>query len=219
MKNKMPPPIPYPIVQDIISPIDFTQENQATTWTKEANIKRPWRTDFFQLYLDEIQALDLPNIKVLELGSGPGHCAKFLLERLPHIDYHALDFSETMHQLSKVYLADLQHLVTYHLTDFKQPDWYKSLELHSYDVIIIHQALHELRHKAYASFFHQQVRDLLLKPLGTYLVSDHLFLKKPLQPQELFMNKTEHIEALQDANFYRVQELLEIDGLCCFQSI
>lgn len=219
MKNKIPYPIPYPTVQDVLSPIDLTLEADAQLWAQQAYLKRPWRHDFFQLYLDEIQALNLDKIKVLELGSGPGHCAKFLLEKLPSLDYHALDFSQAMHQLSKQNLSHLNDFLTYHLADFKQPNWYKTLELNSFDVVIIHQALHELRHKAYASFFHQQVRQYLLKPLGTYLVCDHLLDDNGMKNQDLYMNKSEHIDALEQASFYRVQALLEINGLCCFQSI
>lgn len=70
-----------------------------------------------------------------------------------------------MHDLAKEKLSTTQRLKCNFITgDFKQSDWEESLHFNqnsTFDVIFIHQALHELRHKAYAAEFHRTVKTLL----------------------------------------------------------
>ena len=85
-----------------------------------------------------------------------------------------------------------------------------------YDFIIIHQALHELRHKRYATDFHKIARTLL-KPKGYYLVCDHLCAAHAMQNDQLYMTKQEHLDALEQASFKAIKMPLEIEGLCLFE--
>jgi len=100
------------------------------------------------------------------------------------------------------------------LGDFKQANWQKSLD--QFDYIIIHQALHELRHKSHALDFHKAVISLL-KPKATYFVCDHLFAEDAMQNNELYMSKTEHLSVLKQAGFISIDIQLEIQGLCLFE--
>jgi S-(hydroxymethyl)glutathione dehydrogenase/alcohol dehydrogenase len=81
---------------------------------------------------------------------------------------------------------------------FKEADWQMALT-QKYDFIIIHQALHELRHKRYATDFHKIARTLL-KPKGYYLVCDHLCAAHAMQNDQLYMTKQEHLDALEQAS-------------------
>jgi predicted methyltransferase len=60
--------------------------------------------------------------------------------------------------------------VTFVERSFKEEDW--SLGLGPFHCVVTNQAIHELRHKHYASRLHTQVRSLLA-PGGLYLVCDH----------------------------------------------
>ena len=124
---------------DVPSPIDLKKYQDAKQWELTANLKRPWR------YAQKIAQGTDAQLKVLELGSGPGFLGKYLLERLPNIQYTAFDFSEVMHTLALQKLSPNEsQRATYLLGDFKQANWQKSLD--QFEYIIIHQALHELRH-------------------------------------------------------------------------
>jgi predicted methyltransferase len=68
------------------------------------------------------------------------------------------------------------------------------------------QAVHELRHKKYASQLHTAVRHVL-KPGGTYLVSDHSFGEGGLQNDQLYMTVAQQREALLTAGFSNVEEV------------
>ncbi|OTG63580.1 hypothetical protein B9T25_13890 [Acinetobacter sp. ANC 4470] len=89
--------------------------------------------------------------------------------------------------------------------------------LNTYDVIIMHQALHELRHKSYALDFHKIVKTQLLKAQSTYLICDHLFAESAMTNNEIYMSKQEHLVRLQQAGFTQIEIPLEIKGLCIFE--
>lgn len=105
--------------------------------------------------------------------------------------------------------------------DFKHPHWAEALinrveQLDQYNVVIIHQALHELRHKSYAQDFHRQVKKLI-NDRGVYFVCDHLYAENAMQNNELYMSKNEHINALTYAGFSNIRIALNINGLCLFE--
>jgi SAM-dependent methyltransferase len=201
------------LIKEIPSLIDLKNPKDAEQWANQVNIKRPWRYDFFNYYAALIQQLNA--VDILELGSGPGYLAKHLLERCPKIHYSAFDFSAAMHQLSKSKLISSEwDRADYILGDFKQPDWADQLK--QYDVVIIHQALHELRHKAYATDFHKTVRSSLLRVGASYLVCDHLFAENAMSNSELYMSEQEHLASLQRAGFTEIKIAMQIKGLCVF---
>ena len=202
-------------IQEVASPIDLKDPQEALLWANEANIKRPWRYEFFDLYVNKIKNLDKDNIHVLEIGSGPGFLAQHLLQHCHGIQYTAVDFSHAMHELSKSKLlpSELER-AKYRIADFKQTDWFSGLG--QFDVVIIHQALHELRHKAYASTFHKQVSTLLNKD-ALYFVCDHIYATDAMQNNQLYMSKQEHLQSLADAEYKQVELIKDYKGLYLFE--
>lgn len=203
-------------MNDVSSPIDLRNYEDAFEWQETANIKRPWRKDFFDYYVELMKTNRSDPCHILELGSGPGFLAQHLLSQLDHIEYTAFDFSEVMHQLAQEKLnSSEQSRVKYFVGNFKEPNWQNALD-RKYDFIIIHQALHELRHKQYAANFHKIIRTLL-NPKGIYLVCDHLCAPYAMQNDQLYMNKQEHLDAFSQASFQEIKMPLEIEGLCLFE--
>ncbi|MDQ9021391.1 class I SAM-dependent methyltransferase [Acinetobacter sichuanensis] len=202
-------------IQEVASPIDLRNPQDAALWASEANEKRPWRYEFFNYYSRLINNLNIQPISILELGSGPGFLAQYLLEKCANIDYSALDFSEAMHELSRSKLSAQQlEKTTFYVADFKTTTWADHLP--QYDVIIIHQALHELRHKSYALNFHCQVRKLL-KPTAIYLVCDHIFAPHAMQNHDLYMSTQEHVQSLKSAGFKDIDLVMQKESLCLFE--
>lgn len=203
-------------MNDVSSPIDLRNYEDAFEWQETANIKRPWRKDFFDYYVELMKTNRSDPCHILELGSGPGFLAQHLLSQLDHIEYTAFDFSEVMHQLAQEKLnSSEQSRAKYFVGNFKESNWQNALD-QKYDFIIIHQALHELRHKQHAANFHKIVRTLL-NPDGIYLVCDHLCVPHAMQNNQLYMNKQEHLDALSQASFQEIKMPLEIEGLCLFE--
>lgn len=204
-------------INEVKSPIDLRNLNDASEWAAEVNIKRPWRYEFFDAYVDEINNLNIESPKILEIGSGPGYLAKVLLENLSTISYTAIDFSEPMHQLSKKHLGKFSDKAKYFVANFKDSDWFHIVEQEKYDVVIIHQALHELRHKAYTQEFHIQVKKHLLNEYGLYIVTDHIIADNGMKNNDLYMTVDEHLKVLSLAGFSKIDILKEKNALCSFK--
>ena len=222
---------------DVPSPIDLRDLDEAKLWAEEVNLKRPWRYQIFDFYKDRINKNQ--SKRILELGSGPGYLAAYLLEHCDHISYTAYDFSAAMHQIAGERIEKLENEsgqkfdIQYIVGDFKQTQWLEDFEQQlksnqqqqteqkiNFDVIIIHQALHELRHKIHAAHFHAKVKSLMHKN-SFYWVCDHLCREDAMQNNQLYMSEAEHIDALQQAglneNGRNISQPMEINGLCVFQ--
>jgi SAM-dependent methyltransferase len=195
-----------PII-DVPSPIDLRLMSDARPWAETALARRPVRPEFFDAFAREIGCADA---RVLELGSGPGFLADHLLRLLPDLRYVALDFSPAMHQLAAERLGERALRVTFVERSFREPAWVDGLG--PFDVVVTHQAVHELRHKDYATTLHAQVRPLLAAG-GRYLVCDHFLGEGGLSNAQLYMTVDEQRDALLRAGFANVEPVLVKGGL------
>ena len=203
------------IHDDVPSPIDFRRMEDALSWAKEANIKRPVRADFFQAIETLIRNINAPPTKVLELGAGPGFLAEYLLSRLPNLTYDLFDFSPAMHELSSQRLAPWQNQCRWLIGDFKQNGWSDNLE--KYDIVVTMQTVHELRHKRYATVLHKSVLKLLATN-STYFMCDHYVGEDGMSDQVLYMTPGEHLESLNAAGFGLIEMIFKKTGLILFSA-
>ena len=196
---------------DVPSPIDLRQMADAQQWADEAMAKRPWRVEFFAEFARQLGEGGAN--EVLELGSGPGFLADFLLGALPNISYTALDFSSAMHTLAVARLGEAASRVSFVERSFRESAWVKGLG--PFDHVVTHQAVHELRHKQHARTLHEQVRGLL-GPKGRYLVCDHFSGPGGMANDQLYMSIEEQRAALADAGFQWVEPILLKRGLMLY---
>jgi SAM-dependent methyltransferase len=196
------------IERDLPGPIDLRDARDAREWERTAQA-RPGRAEMFEAFSRELRRLG-HDPAVLDLGSGPGFLADHLLHVLPNLQLTLLDFSAPMHELARARLGPKASRVSFVERSFKDSDW--PLGLGPFDVVVTNQAVHELRHKRYAPEIHAAVRKIL-KPGGTYLVSDHFFGDGGLHDQELYMTATEQREALLAARFSEVEKVAEFGSL------
>jgi len=191
---------------DVPITVDFRHEDVARDWTDSAISVRPWRVEFFDAFVEEIGKSGFASVsRVLELGSGPGFLAERLLTAHAAISYVAVDFSAAMHSLAKKRLSDSCAQAKFIERNLRDADW--SQGLGDFDFAVTHQAVHELRHKRYAPILHGQVR-VLLKPGGTFLVCDHFYGEGGMSNDQLYMSVEEQRQALLDAGFTRVEQVL-----------
>ena len=202
--------MPHEMITDVPSPIDLRHMADALEWEQSAMAKRPWRTEFFSCFVSEIAATPLQVHRVLELGSGPGFLAKYLLESLDSVTCTLLDFSSAMHQLAKARLGNLVPRAEFIERNFKEPTW--PIELGEFDCVVSNQAVHELRHKHYAPELHAQVRKVLALG-GRYLVCDHFVGEGGMKNDQLYMSVAEQRDALLVAGFARVEQVMLKGGL------
>ncbi|UTH75920.1 class I SAM-dependent methyltransferase [Chromobacterium sp. IIBBL 290-4] len=201
-------------MQDFIeveSPIDLRQTEDAAQWAAEAMIKRPWRTEFFDRFAQELAGAQ----RVLELGSGPGFLARHLLDALPQLRLDLYDFSEAMHALARERLGVQESRVRFRLGDFRQADW--ADDLPSFDAVITNQAAHEVRHKRHLPALHRQARSLL-RPGAPYLLCDHFAGEGGMADDQLYATVEEQRAALREAGFGEADLLLQKGGLALFRA-
>lgn len=184
-------------IMDIPSPIDFRLMDVCCEWESKA-MARPFRLDFFEAITNQLQKINASELNILELGSGPGFLALYILERLPKAKISLLDFSPAMHELASRRLASFTNRIQFVERNFKEAGWEKGLG--TFDVVVSIQSVHELRHKFYAKTLHRQVKTLL-KEQGRYLVCDHYFGEDGLQDDQLYMTCDEQRACLTSAGF------------------
>ena len=192
---------------DVPSPIDLRRMSDARPWAETALARRPVRPEFFDAFAREIGR---DGARILELGSGPGFLAEHLLRAWPGLDYTALDFSPAMHQLAAERLGERAARVRFVQRSFREAAWVDGLG--PFDVVVTHQAVHELRHKDHATTLHAQVRPLLAAG-GRYLVCDHHLGGEGLSNDQLYMTVDQQRDALLRAGFTGVEAVLVKGGL------
>ncbi len=191
---------------DIPSPIDLRRMEYARDWADSAMAKRPWRVEFFEAFAAAIaQAAQGRFVRILELGSGPGFLAEHLLKALPSIEYVALDFSPSMHELAAQRLGIHAERVRFVERNFREESWPHGLG--TFEVVVTLQAVHELRHKHYAAGLHSQVRQILV-PAGSYLVCDHFAGEGGMSNDQLYMTVAEQRAAIALGGFQNIREVL-----------
>lgn len=196
------------MLRDVPSPIDLRCMEDARKWAESAMSKRPWRAEFFAAFARVIG--NASAARVLELGSGPGFLAEHLLRSYVTLRYVALDFSSAMHELAAQRLGELAGRVQFVERSFREAAWPDGLG--QFEFVVTNQAVHELRHKRHASLLHAQVKQVLL-PGGAYLVCDHFFGNGGMSNDQLYMSVAEQRQALQDAGFSSVEQVMLKGGL------
>jgi len=204
--------------EDIPPGVDFLSEDAARKWTEEAEAKLAPRLNFFAAFVQALTGHTYRVRDVLELGSGPGFLAEYILARVPAIEqYTLLDFSQPMLDMSRKRLDVFGPRVSYLQVDFKESGWMGNVgEL--YDAIVTIQAVHELRHKRHALKFFKECRELLNEG-GLLLVCDRLPQNDSERDRALFMTEQEQVAALGQAGFLDAEVLLRTSERVACKSV
>lgn len=195
---------------DVPSPIDFRLMSEAREWAKSVNSRRPSREQMFDRIVRELSERPATDLRLLELGSGPGFLAERVLRAFPGASYTALDFSPAMHLLARERLGPLARNVLFREADFRTDDWCAGLG--AFDAVLTVQAVHELRHKRRAPGLYAQVAGLL-RPSGVFLMCDHFVGERGMTNRSLYMTIDEQKAALEAGGFGCVDVILEDRGL------
>lgn len=196
---------------DLSSSADLSLVKNAREWEQTAMKKRPWRIELFELITRRLASHTQGLGRVLELGSGQGMLARYVLESIPSLPHYVLlDHSPTMQAQASERLGSFAARASFLERDFRAPGWAEGLG--PFDAVVTVQAVHELRHKRYATSLHAQVRQILA-PHGLYLVCDHNTGPDGIQDQEHYMSSEEQAGSLCTAGFAQVERLSERSGL------
>ena len=121
---------------------DFHDEEYSREWAEKFDPTEA-RLEMFTDIGNEIEKLNRPEARVLELGIGPGYLAKYLLDRFPTIQYYGLDFSKPMLNIAtQRVMAHFNRFAPIQV-DLVKDDFEKFLN-EPVDAIVTTWALHDL---------------------------------------------------------------------------
>ena len=192
------------------NPHDYFDENYVREWERNANVKRPFRTEFFDAFVAELNKLS-PAL-VLDLGSGPGFLAEQILARTNTSAYHLFDFAPLMLDLSRERLAPYGERVCFHQGSFLEPAWWRALPA-PFDAIVSMQAVHELRDAARIPDLYGELR-ALLAPGGLALIADLVNTADSIEDH--LLTATEQRAALGAAGFQDVRQVHGVADVAMF---
>ena len=183
---------------DVPIRVDFRDAATARAWIEDTRIKRPYRPRFFAAFCAALAGRS--QLRILELGSGPGQLAR---ELLVHCDVHAyvaLDFSPAMHALAAEHLGELAQRVTFVTRDFRDAAW--PIGLGTFDAVVTLQAAHETRHERHLVPLLTRARTVVAAG-GVLLYADHYRTPETKLPA-LFVARDHQPRALERAGFVDV---------------
>jgi len=204
-----PPPVPAE-PDDVPLKIDLRDPVVAHTWVREAEVKRPWRSELRAAIAEALGAASLPARRVLELGPGPGLLAERILQSCAVDSYTLFDFSAAMLALARERVG-AHPATTFVLGDFKQPDWAQVFEA-PFDAVVAMQSVHEIRHKRHVPGLYRQIHGVL-RPGGLLLVCDHVPFDDSARATTLHSTEEEQHAALLSAGFLGVMTRVRIQQL------
>jgi SAM-dependent methyltransferase len=191
-------------------PHDYFDESYVSEWERLANVRRPFRAQFFDAFAAEVAYLDKP--KVLDLGSGPGFLAEHILTRCDVASYHLFDFSPHMLALSRARLARFAERVHFHAGSFLDQGWWHALP-GPFDAIVSLQAVHEARDVRRIPRLYAELKSLLNNN-GVMLIADQV--NDGSKDEEHFLTAIEHEDALRAAGLESVRQAYGAGDLALF---
>jgi SAM-dependent methyltransferase len=203
------------ILPEIPSPIDFDDPAQARAWVNSTVEKRPWRPRFFAAFATALSAHFHRPIRVAELGSGPGHLAKAILDSCDVSSYAAIDFSAAMHDLAREHLGENAGHVHFVRRDFRQTGWAEGLG--PFDAVVTMQSAHEVRHKSRQPALLKDIH-AAIENGGLLLFCDHYSEAGSTKDAGLFLTHEEQPTLLEGAGFQGVEQLLDEGGMALYRA-
>ena len=194
------------------APHRFHSMEYVAKWAQE--VGNSVRESVFHHILAQLVLLDDEAPHIVELASGPGILAEFLLERLPNATYEGMDYSEPMLTLARERMGRFGERVHLHQVDLRESDW-PSAVLRRPGAVISMQAMHDVgdepEHEAVYTAACQ-----LLAPQGLFLNAD-LVRQTGNGPSRIPVDR--HLAMLTSAGFADVTSSLTIGPYACMRGI
>lgn len=144
-------------------------EDDSAQFLKLADVITPSRTESWDLMASLIPESGVERSHIVELGSGGGDMAAFLLERLPNAQYLGLDGSDTMLHAARTKTAAFHNRAVFKPFRLESLDWRRNLPA-NIRAIVSSLAIHHLRDQEKRQLYRDLHRALM--PGGALLVLD-----------------------------------------------
>ncbi len=173
-------------------------------------VPSPERLQLFDTMIDSIVEHAQGAAHIVELGIGPAYLAERVLNKLPHVTYEGVDFSEPMLDIAAERLAPYASRVTFTQADLVEEEWDAKVA-HPVGAIVSTWALHDLGSETHIAKVYRDCRHLLA-PGGVLLNGD--FVKPDDTPHEYEPGRfqvSRHLDLLQAVGFEDARCLIYLE--------
>lgn len=159
-----------------LSHLDLDWQNWFARWEAMQNCYVPHRIERFDLML---KLPDFPcevELRILDVGCGPGSLSFRALAHFPNARILAVDFDPVLLAMGRRLAGETASQIEFKRVDIREPEWWTSYRS-QFDLVITATALHWLSAERLAQAF-QRIFDVL-KPGGWFFNSDHVASEDP----------------------------------------
>lgn len=199
--------------EDVPIRVDHRDPATARAWLEDTRLRKPWRRNFRAAFCAALSPRR--QLRILELGSGPGELAREILLHCDVASYTALDWSQAMHDMAAEHLGELAGRVSFVVRDFRDASWPAGLGM--FDAIVTQQAVHETRHRRYALPLFERARTRLL-PSGLLLYCDGYVIDPQSPLAALSLERADQPRVLERAGFVDVRLLHDEGNLVLYSA-
>lgn len=193
-------------------PHRFHSMEYVAKWAQD--VGNPVRESVFHHILAQLVLMEDESPHIVELASGPGILAEFLLERLPNATYEGMDYSEPMLTLARERTGRFGERVHLHQVDLRDDDWPRAAARRPQAVISM-QALHDVGDEPEHEAIYAAARQLLRSP-GLFLNAD-LVRQSGRGRTRIPLHR--HLTMLSAAGFDDVASSLTIGAYACIKGV
>jgi SAM-dependent methyltransferase len=151
-------------------PHDWASEAYVDEWVKRQQVEDPARAQRFQSMCDRFPFPREAAAAILDVGTGYGPLAAFILDRYPNATCVGQDGSEPMLDRARTLLARFGERFTAHRSDLFAPDWLPA-RFGPFDAAVSSSCLHNLRDFTRIGEIYGEIRRRL-RPGGVFLNLD-----------------------------------------------
>jgi len=198
----------------LISFRDLRTPEDVAQWLAGLKENWPQREEVMAHIAQQIEALPFPDPHVVELATGPGLLAEFLLTKLPQITYTGLDFSELLLRVARERLEPFGTRSRLMWVDLNKDEWLAQVP-NDNQAIVSMQSLHDLGGEPQVDRIYGLARTLLA-PGGLFLNADLVTppgQDKPDNPGRRSISR--HLELLKAHGYARVACTLALGDFAC----
>jgi SAM-dependent methyltransferase len=194
---------------------DLRNPDDVVEYVTSLDTRWPQRHEIIRHIRQQIASLPVSAPRVVELGSGPGILAKYLLSELPHLRYTGIDNSEPLQTFARSQLASFNGRAELIRADLNADSWFELVSGRDH-VVVSMQSLHDLGDESHVSRIYGLAKNLIV-PGGLFLNADLVAptdQTNPDHPGRLSVPR--HLQLLRSHGYERVSCSLEMGEFGCF---
>lgn len=155
------------------NPHDWASEEYVDDWLKRVSRREADRAAVFDLICNLLPFEPNDDFRFIDLGTGSGYLARFVLERFLKSQAVGLDASAAMLARARETLRPYGQRVRFVQADFGDPAWTERLRGERFDAVVASKAVHNLFDAQAVQRVYRQVHEILSER-GTFLTFDNI---------------------------------------------